>query len=152
VEPVQLPSPAGGRSPGGDVVVGRGHGEDFLGLKLMREGEDPRDVHWRKTAAVGRMVMRERARETRPDVTITLDVMRPDGAGDEWAAAFERRIRDVASRAVAHLKRGDRVAVVTTANGASRADRTVGADPLLRYLALIEPVAQAVKRVPEAAE
>ena len=55
------------------------------------------------------MVMRERARETRPDVTLTLDVVQPDGAGDEWDAAFERRIRDVASRAVAHIKRGDRV-------------------------------------------
>jgi uncharacterized protein (DUF58 family) len=85
-------------------------------------------------------------------VTITLDVMRPEGAGDEWAAAFERRIRDVASRAVAHLKRGDRVAVVTTANGAARADRTVGADPLLRYLALIEPVVRQDRLVPEAAE
>jgi uncharacterized protein (DUF58 family) len=96
--------------------------------------------------------MRERARETRPDVTLTLDVLRPEGAGDEWGAAFERRIRDVASRAVAHLKRGDRVSVVTTANGAARADRTVGADPLLRYLALIEPVVQPARLVPEAAQ
>jgi uncharacterized protein (DUF58 family) len=152
VDPVQLPAPAGGRAPGGDLVVGRGHGEEFLGLKLMREGEDPRDVHWRKTAAVGRMVMRERARETRPDVTLTLDVLRPEGAGDEWGAAFERRIRDVASRAVAHIKRGDRVAVVTTANGAARADRTVGADPLLRYLALIEAVSHTPAPTAEAAQ
>ncbi|HEY6463095.1 MAG TPA: DUF58 domain-containing protein [Polyangiaceae bacterium] len=140
VDPVLLaPAPAG-RLRGGDAVVGRGHGEEFLGLKLMRDGEDPRDVHWRKTAAVGRMVMRERARETRPDVTITLDVLRPPGASEDWNAAFERRIRDIASRAVAHLKRGDRVALVTTANGSARADRAIGADPLLRYLALIEPV------------
>jgi uncharacterized protein (DUF58 family) len=152
VDPVQLPSPPGGRSPGVDLVVGRGHGEDFLGLKLMREGEDPRDVHWRKTAAVGRLVMRERARETRPEVTLTLDVLRPDSAGDEWSAAFERRIRDLASRAVAHLKRGDQVTVVTTASGLARADRTVGADPLLRYLALLEPVTQPALRVPEAAQ
>jgi uncharacterized protein (DUF58 family) len=142
VDPVQLPPAPAGRSPGADHVVGRGHGEEFLGLKLMRSGEDPRDVHWRKTAAVGQLVMRERARETRPDVTLPLDTVRPTSAGDEWNAAFERRIRDVASRAVAHLKRGDRVAV-TTAAGVVRADRTVGADPLLRYLALLEPVAQA---------
>jgi uncharacterized protein (DUF58 family) len=152
VDPVQLPPTPGGRSPGTDLIVGRGHGEDFLGLKLMRDGEDPRDVHWRKTAAVGRLVMRERARESRPDVNLTLDVMRPDGAGDEWAAAFERRIRDVASRAVAHLKRGDRVTVLTTAGGAARADRTVGADPLLRYLALVEPFAQDEPRAAEAAQ
>lgn len=140
VDPVQLAHPPGGRSAGADHVVGRGHGHDFLGLRLMREGEDPRDVHWRKTAAVGQMVMRERARETRPDVTLTLDTVRPGGAGDEWSATFERRIRDIASRAVAHIKRGDRVAVFMTGGGITRADRSVGADPLLRCLALLEPV------------
>ena len=140
VDVLKLPvTPANGRVAGADLVVARGHGEEFVGLKLMRPGEDPRDVHWRKTAAVGQMVMRERARETRPDITLTLDAIRPEGAGDEWTAAFERKIRDVASRAVAHLKRGDRVAVVSTGGGAARADRSTGADPLLRYLALLEP-------------
>jgi uncharacterized protein (DUF58 family) len=146
VDPVQLPqAPPAGRSPGANHVVGRGHGEEFLGLKLMRPGEDPRDIHWRKTAALGQMVMRERAREARPDVTLTLDTIQRSQAEADWNATFERRIRDVASRAVAHLKRGDRVAVVTTAGGGTRADRSVGADPLLRYLALVEPVARGVE-------
>jgi uncharacterized protein (DUF58 family) len=120
----------------------------------MRPGEDPRAIHWRKSASVGQMVMRERARETRPDVTLPLDVYRPDGAGDEWALAFERAVRDVASRAVAHIKRGDRVAIATSAGGLARADRTVGADPLLRYLALLEAVPRPVSAPParEAAE
>jgi uncharacterized protein (DUF58 family) len=140
VDAIRLPPAAGGRSSGAEHVVGRGHGHEFLGLKLMRDGEDPRDVHWRKTAAIGQLVMRERARETRPDVTLTLDTLRPHGAGDEWNHGFERRIRDVASRAVAHIKRGDRVSLVTTAGQVVRVDRTVGADPLLRYLALLEAV------------
>ncbi len=152
VDLVQLAPASGGRSPGSDSVVGRGHGEEFFGLKLMRPGEDPRDIHWRKTAAVGQMVMRERARETRPDVTLTLDAVRPFSAGDEWLAAFERAIRDVASRAVAHLKRGDRVSVVTTTGGIARGDRTFGADPLLRYLALLEPVTAPARPTTEAAE
>ena len=153
VDPIQLPPSPGGRSAGLDLVVGRGHGEEFMGLKLMRPGEDPRDVHWRKSAAVGQIVMRERARETRPDVTLSLDVHRPEGAGDDWNAAFERRIRDVASRAIAHLKRGDRVAILTSAGASVRADRTVGADPLLRYLALLEPVTRTdAQAVEEAAQ
>jgi uncharacterized protein (DUF58 family) len=155
VDSVQIAQPAGGRTAGADHVVGRGHGHDFLGLKLMRPGEDPRDVHWRKTAAVGQMVMRERARETRPDVTLTLDTLQPAGTGDEWAATFERRIRDIASRAVAHIKRGDRVAVFMTGGGVTRADRMVGADPLLRCLALVEPVAardRPQSQAPEAAQ
>jgi uncharacterized protein (DUF58 family) len=154
VDPVQLPAPAGGRTPGSEQFVGRGHGEDFLGLKLMRPGEDPRAIHWRKSASVGQMVMRERARETRPDVTLALEVVRPDDAGEEWSIAFERTVRDVASRAVAHIKRGDRVVVSTTAGGCARADRTVGADPLLRYLALLDPIPRSEMAAPgkEAAE
>ncbi len=154
VDPVHLPPPPAGRTPGAEQLVGRGHGEDFLGLKLMRPGEDPRAIHWRKSASVGQMVMRERARESRPDVTLALDVIRPDGAGDDWALAFERSVRDVASRAVAHIKRGDRVVVSTTWGGSARADRTVGADPLLRYLALLEPVPapDAPSRAKDAAE
>jgi uncharacterized protein (DUF58 family) len=140
VDPVQLPTMPAGRYSGGDAAFGRGHGDDYLGLKLLREGEDPRDVHWRKSAAVGQLVMRERARDARPDVVLALDVIRPDDAKEEWFNTFERKIRDVASRAVAHIKRFDAVTIKTTATDGVRADRTTGADPLLRFLALIEPV------------
>jgi uncharacterized protein (DUF58 family) len=143
VDAVQLPPAPPGRNFGADGTIGRGHGEDFLGLKLMREGEDPRDIHWRKTAAAGQLVMRERAREARPDVSLPLDVVRPSSANDEWDVGFERRIRDVASRAVAHLKRGDCVTILTNVGGLARGDRTAGADPVLRYLALLDAVAGA---------
>jgi uncharacterized protein (DUF58 family) len=138
VDPVAPPPTHVGKSSGGEGAAGRGHGEDFLGLKIMRHGEDPRDIHWRKTAAVGQLVMRERARETRPEIRLPLDVLRPEGAHEDWDLGFERRIRDVASRAIAHLKRGDNVTLVTTAGASVRGDRTGGADPLLRFLALVE--------------
>jgi uncharacterized protein (DUF58 family) len=140
VDPVMPPPTNAGKSTGGEGSAGRGHGEDFLGLKLMRHGEDPRDIHWRKTAAIGQLVMRERARETRPEVRVPLDVARPEGAHEDWDRGFERRIRDVASRVVAHLKRGDNVTVVTSVGTTVRGDRTAGADPLLRFLALVEAV------------
>ena len=137
---VQLPPMPAGRYAGGDAAFGRGHGDDYLGLKLLRDGEDPRDVHWRKSAAVGQLVMRERARDARPDVVLPLDVVRPDEAKEEWATIFERKIRDIASRGVAHIKRFDAVTIKTTASEAVRADRMTGADPLLRFLALVEAV------------
>jgi uncharacterized protein (DUF58 family) len=140
VDAVELPPSLPGRTAGGDGIIGRGHGEDFLGLKPMREGEDPRDIYWRKSASLGLVVMRERAREARPDVSISLDVLKPADGGEAWDHAFERRIRDAASRAVAHVKRGDTVAIRTNAGDAARADRAAGADPLLRYLALVEAV------------
>jgi uncharacterized protein (DUF58 family) len=153
VDIVQPPPATPSRNNGGEGSIGRGQGEDFLGLKLMRQGEDPRDIHWRKTASVGQNVMRERARDARPDVRLPLDVVKrgeesahesekaTEREREDWDLAFERRIRDVASRAVAHLKRGDSVTVLTNVGGSVRADRTAGADPILRYLALLEAVA-----------
>jgi uncharacterized protein (DUF58 family) len=76
-------------------------------------------------------------------------------AGDEWDSMFERKIRDLASRSVAHIKRGDTVTIKTSAGERSKGDRTSGADPLLRYLALLEPTPEQAsdpKKAPEAAE
>lgn len=149
VDPVRLPPSPPGRKLGQEAVVGRGHGEDFFGVKVLRDGEHPRDVHWRKTAAIGQLVARERAREARPDITLTLDVYKPSGPGTrgggsspreegDWDLGFERRIREIASRAIAHLKRGDSVTVRTTAGDVVRVDRSSGADPVLRFLALVD--------------
>jgi uncharacterized protein (DUF58 family) len=137
VDPVTLPIPVGGRATGSDGAMGRGASEDILGLKSMRMGEDPRDIYWRKSTT-GQLVIRERAREARPDVTLPLEVDRPAGAGADWDMGFERRIRELASRAVAHLKRGDAVAIRTHSGVTARADRLAGADPILRYLALVQ--------------
>jgi uncharacterized protein (DUF58 family) len=109
----------------------------------MREGDDPRDIYWRKSTIVDQLVLRERARETRPDVELCLDVIRPQGADDGYAQAFERRVREIASRAVAHIKRGDGVVVSTTLGERVRADRTSGTDPVLRFLALLDPIDEA---------
>jgi uncharacterized protein (DUF58 family) len=138
VDAVRLPASANGKTMGGDGSLGRGDGDEFLGLKVMRTGEDPRDIHWRKSAAAGQLVLRERAREARPEVKLSLDVLRPEHAKDDWDIAFEKRVRDIASRAVAHLKRGDSISIVTNAGGHARGDRAVGADAMLRYLALVQ--------------
>ena len=69
--------------------------------------------------------------------------VRPKNADDSFAQGFERRIREVASRAVAHVKRGDGVIVRTTLGDRVRADRTSGSDPVLRFLALLDPVDEA---------
>ena len=140
VDPVQLPASPAGRHVGADSTLGRGHGDDYIGLKLLRDGEDPRDIHWRKSAAVGQLVMRERARDARPDVVLGLDNVRPESAKEEWDNTFERKIRDVASRTVAHIKRGDTVSIHVSGGDKARSGRQSGSDPLLRFLALLEPL------------
>jgi uncharacterized protein (DUF58 family) len=77
----------------------------------------------------------------RRDVEYAIDpVFDGETPDDEWSSRFERRIRDVASRAVAHLKRGDGVTVRTLTGDRVRADSSVGADPILRFLALLEAI------------
>jgi uncharacterized protein (DUF58 family) len=131
VDPVQLPPEQPGRRIGGAGAMGRGGGDEILTVRPMREGDDPRD----------QLVLLERAKETQRDVDYVLDSIHPSNEPDEvWSARFERRIRDIASRTVAHLKRGDAVNIRTTAGERVRADRAVGADPILRFLALVEAV------------
>src|SRR5277367_4706439 len=114
----------------------------------MRAGDDPRDIYWRKSTIGDQIILRERARETRPDIELVVDVVRPRAAmrqpeSDAFAQQLERRIREVASRAVAHIKRGDGVMVSTTLGDRVRGDKNLGADPILRFLALLDWVDEA---------
>lgn len=139
-DPIKLGASPPGRDAGGETAFGRGHGEDHFGLRPVREGEDLRDVHWKKTAASGQLVRRERARDAHPEVTLRLDVKKPSGAGDDFSQGFEKRIREIASRVVAHVKRGDRVTLRVTSGDVVRADKSTGSDAILRYLALVDAV------------
>jgi uncharacterized protein (DUF58 family) len=145
---VRLPQADSGERSGGESALGRGNGDEIHGLRLMREGDDPRDIYWRKSTLPDQRVLRERATETRRDVAFAIDSAHPGEApDDDWSLRFERRIRDVASRAVAHLKRGDAVTVHASGGERVRANSSVGADPLLRFLALLEPRSESAKPV-----
>jgi uncharacterized protein (DUF58 family) len=123
------------------LTLGRGTGDETAGVRLMRDGDDPRDIFWRKSAQTEQMVVRERIREARREVTLVVDSRHPGAEPtDEFLLRFERRIREIASRAVAHLKRGDTVTVRSTAGERAASVPTRGADPLLRFLALLEAV------------
>lgn len=139
VDAVVLPPGEGGERQGLATSIGRGVGDEILGVRPMREGDDPRDIYWRKSTLSSQLVLRERARETRRDVSYVIDSVFPgDQPSEDFLARFERRIRDVASRAVAHLKRGDTVTLTTTAGERVRGTPATGADPVLRFLALLE--------------
>lgn len=143
VDPIRLPIDEPGRSEGGGGALGRGGGDETFSLRVMREGDDPRDIYWKKSTHQNQIILRERARETRPDVNIVIDNIRPAAAGESYGQQFEKRIREVASRAVAHIKRGDSVVVSTTAGDRVRGDRNLGSDPILRFLALLDAVDEA---------
>ena len=141
VDPVVLPVDQPGDRLGGHSALGRGTGDEMLGVKPMRDGDDPRDIYWPKSTVPEQMVLRERVREARRDVAFVIDsVFAGEAPDDDWTSRFERKIRDIASRAVAHLKRGDGVFVRTSAGERVRANAAMGADPVLRFLALLDSV------------
>jgi uncharacterized protein (DUF58 family) len=150
-DPLRLPPKADGRWMGNDGRLGLGSGDEILGVRPMREGDDHRDIYWRKSTLGRNMVLRERARETSRQVQLTLDSEHP-GATPEplWLEQFEGRIREVASRSVAHIKRGDWVNVRATSGESATGNSSVGADPVLRFLALIEPSPKSLLRVGDA--
>jgi uncharacterized protein (DUF58 family) len=148
-DPLELPVKADGRWLGTDGKFGPGSGDEILGVRPMREGDDHRDIYWRKSALGRQMVLRERARETSRQVNLMLDSEYPGATPDPtWLDQFEVRIREVASRSVAHIKRGDWVTVRSSGGETVIGNSSVGADPVLRFLALIEPTPSGVESGP----
>jgi len=139
IDRVRLPYDHVVANQGSRGPVGRGAGDEIIGVRPMREGDDPRDIYWRKSTLPDQFALKERAREARPEITITLDDIRPRGASASWNGDFERRVREAASYAVALLRRGNGVKLVTSTGHKVTANPSVGADPVLKFLALVEP-------------
>lgn len=122
-----------------------GPGTEIAGLRGFVTGDEARDVHWRRTAALGRLVVREHERDSSSHLTILLDNARPDHADAASEADWNQRFEHLVSRA-ATLATHAAAAQMTTevvARGARSPLALAGAsiDPVLRFLALIEPVA-----------
>ncbi len=86
---------------------------DFYGLREYRQGDDPRDIHWRTSARRGRPFVRESEDESGRLATILFDNRNPaqggGGSGDGLDDAFEAAVSMAASLAAELLQRGYRV-------------------------------------------
>jgi uncharacterized protein (DUF58 family) len=116
----------------------KGRRGEFHGLREMREGDDPRDVHWSSTARKGRPMVREYEDEAARRVSIFLDNGLPGGekCGDEKLRdGLERAISIGASLAADYLDRGYLVRVVTRGN--ARPQWLSGPQQLVRLLRVL---------------
>jgi len=117
-----------------------GRGSEFAGsVRFYREGDEARDIHWKRTASRGDLVVREHEQDATSLVTLTVDNVLPLGIEDEasWKQRFEQTISEVATIAAAYLARGVSVQV-QAADGVS--PLVVGGsapDPIWRFLALL---------------
>jgi len=109
---------------------------EFRGLRAYRDGDDPRDIHWRSSARRGMYLVREKEDEETREATVLLD-NDPEAAAD--ADAFERAVSQAAGVCIELARRGFSVGLAVR-GGEVRAD--VGAaqtERILRALAVIAP-------------
>ena len=86
--PVRLPAPPGGRGrPQFSDSTGSAPGArgEYRGLREYRVGDDPRDIHWRTTAKIGKPVTREYDLDAGETVSICLDTRGKPGDASEAA-------------------------------------------------------------------
>lgn len=149
IDPVRLKLPQIDADVGEMHARSPGRGDDIVTVRPMREGDDPRDIYWRKSTQKDHLVILERSRPAREETRLRLDATHPgDAPSRSWSTAFEKRVRDVASRAVAHVRRGDPVTLVATNGQNVRATPESGPEALLRVLALIQGVPRDEKQRP----
>ncbi|MBI4511690.1 MAG: DUF58 domain-containing protein [Deltaproteobacteria bacterium] len=134
-----LPTPAPAATHGGDEERARlGRRGEFFGLRDLRQGDDRRDVHWRSTARIGRMMVREYEEESHRRATVFLDNGLPENASHEDREALERAISLAASLAKCFLEQQYAVRLVTRGGQVPSALGPTHLVRILRTLALLE--------------
>lgn len=115
-----------------------GRGVDIAGLRGFQEGDEARSIHWRRSAALGRLVVMERQDESSSMLSIMLDNGRPASADAAWEIGFERAVSRAATAAVQASERGQALELHVRSGRVCRLAAGRSADPVLRYLALLE--------------
>ncbi len=120
-----------------DPFIGRGI--EVAGLREYVAGDEARAIHWRRSAALGTLVVKERQRDASSRVVFVLDNLRPEGVEEEgWAAGFEHAISRIATLTAEAAARGASVEVVARDTRSPLLAPGAAPDPIWRFLARLE--------------
>ncbi len=118
----------------------RGGGFDIRTLRDFVPGDDPRDLHWKQSARMGRWIVRERDAERDRVVVFAVDNALPDPSDPTALSALERAISRCAAQAILLLSRGGDAGFqargIKVSAAAGRAQRS----RILEALARLEPI------------
>lgn len=99
-------------SPGGGLSMSRAKGdEEFYGLREFREGDNPRRIHWRRSAQTGQLMIREMANTREAQIWCVVDT-RCDPRDVEQATRLEVAISAAATAICDALERGTKVGLI----------------------------------------
>ena len=120
-----------------------GRGSEFAGsVRFYREGDEARDIHWKRTASRGDLVIREHEQDSSAQVTLRLDNVCSAGTEDHsaWRERFEQAVSEVATMAAAYLAQGVSVQVRASDSASPFVVGGSAPDPIWRFLALLKTV------------
>ena len=91
----------------------RGQGLDFAQLREYREGDSMRQIDWKATTRMGKMISREYQDERDHRIILLIDCGRSMGARDGDLSHFDHALDTVLMLAYVALSHGDRVGMMT---------------------------------------
>jgi uncharacterized protein (DUF58 family) len=134
-ERVPPPAPGAGRAePGESIAEGAGAGSEVGGVRAFQQGDPVRRIQWRATLRRGELIVRDTEREHAREVEVRLRTR-----GERSGERFEGAVRAAASRVVAALDAGVRVALRTDETRLPAAAGVRQRARLLGHLARVEP-------------
>jgi uncharacterized protein (DUF58 family) len=117
----------------------RGRGVETRELREYRVHDELRSVHWKRTAALGKHVVREYEREVGNLLSIVLDNYKPADCDPHWDARFEEGISRAAYLAERALGQGHGVEICVRGERSPLLKAQAAPDVIFRFLALLEP-------------
>lgn len=141
--PTRLPEGVS-REEGHESGASKGRGTETRELREYRVGDEVRSIHWRRSAAMGKPVVREYEREAAALFCFVLDNHVPDAADRQAVADVEAQISRVAYLVERALARGASAEVCARGARSPRLNDASSPDPIWRFLALlpVEPSKQ----------
>ena len=132
---LQLGSAREGDEPSRKV----GWSHELKTLRAFRPGDDPRGIHWKRTARTGDLVFMEREAEEGLQLAILLDNAVAPLTSQLDIDRFERLVSEAASAAVHYLAQGYEVSLTTRGEAIPFGGGLIHRRRLLTALALLEP-------------
>ncbi len=125
------------RDEGHERGVSKGRGTETRELRDYREGDEVRSIHWRRSAAMGKPVVREFEREAASLYCFVLDNALHPQANDVDVSDIETQISRVAFLIERALSRGASVEVCARGARSVLLGGDSTPDPIWRFLALL---------------
>ncbi|HVE73171.1 MAG TPA: DUF58 domain-containing protein [Thermoanaerobaculia bacterium] len=122
-----------------------GISSEIHSFREYSRGDSLRHVHWKKSASLGRWIMKQTDAESAKSVHVVVDPYLPKGASEE---SFDEMVSE-ATTFVYHAARDGFDVTMSLPRATYRTREGEAASPLFRALALIEPAFEPVHQVVE---